>query len=222
MENVVVRRAVAGDNAFLVEAIISAEKSNTSRLGLATLFGSTEEEVRVLVERMLEEEVDGCEFSTSSFLVAEVDGKAVAAVAGWIEGAGEDEMQSTLLKANLIGYTFPAERIQELRTNATVITGIQIPREKDSLQIEYVHVDPAHRGKGLAGRLISAHLAAAAGAAKAQVQAFADNAVAIGLYERLGFRIVRTFASSDPRTILFMPYTEKVLMERDIDQDHGT
>ncbi len=222
MENVTVRRAVAGDNAFLVEAIISAEKSNTSRLGLATLFGSNEEEVRKLVERMLEEEVDGCEFSTSSFMVAEVGGKPVAAVAGWVEGAGEEEMPSALLKANLIGYTFPAERMQQLRANAAVITGIQIPREEGSLQIEYVHVDPAHRGKGLAGRLIDAHIAAAAGATKAQVQAFADNAIAIGLYERLGFRIVRTFASSDPRTILFMPYTEKVLMERDIDRDHGT
>lgn len=217
-----VRRAVSADNAFLVEAIISAEKSNTPRLGLATLFGSTEEEVRKLVERMLEEEVDGCEFSTSSFMVAEVGGKPVAAVAGWVEGAGEEEMPSALLKANLIGYTFPAERMQQLRANAAVITGIQIPREEGCLQIEYVHVDPGYRGKGLAGRLIKAHFAGATGAGKAQVQAFADNAVAIGLYERLGFKIVRTFASSDPRTIVFMPYTEKVLMERDIDRDHGT
>lgn len=207
-----IRPATMKDIPFLVEAIVSAEKSNTPRMGLATLFGQTEEETRSLIAAMLEEEVDGCEFSVSSYLIAEVEGKPAAAVAGWIEGA-EDDMPSGLLKANLIGYTFPAERVAALREKGPIISGIQIDREKDAMQIEYVHTDPAHRGRGLAAALIQAHLVKA-GPRKAQVQAFADNRVAIGLYERLGFAVSRTFASTHPETIRYMPHTEKVLMER--------
>ena len=42
-----------------------------------------------------------------------------------------------------------------------------------ALQIEYVHTDPMHRGRGMAASLIQAHLEKA-GTRKAQVQAFAE------------------------------------------------
>lgn len=216
MTDYVIRAATTADVDFLAEAIISAEKSNSPRLGLATLFGLTEVEARTLIIAMLLEEVDGCEYSISSFLVVEHEGRAVAAVAGWLEGA-EDEMPSGLLKSNLIGFTFPPESIALLRTRADVISGIQIDREMGSVQIEYVYADPGQRGKGLAGKLIKAHLARFPETRKAQVQAFSDNRVAIGLYERLGFNIVHTFTSTNPDTIHFMPFHEKVLMERVID-----
>ncbi len=207
-----IRHAKESDIPFLVEAIVSAEKSNTPRMGLATLLGINEEETRKHITSMLEEDVDGCEFSIRSFLIAEVDGSPAGAVAGWIEGA-TDEMPSGLLKSNLIGFTFPPESIAALRTNAPIIGGLRIDRERGALQIEYVHVDPAHRGKGIAGALINAHLERA-GQRKAQVQAFADNAVAIGLYERLGFSVTHTYTSTHPDTIRFMPHHSKVLMER--------
>jgi len=76
-----------------------------------------------------------------------------------------------------------------------------------------VYADPAQRGRGLAGRLIKAQIARFPEARKVQVQAFSDNQVAIGLYERLGFRIVHTFTSTNPDTILYMPFNGKVLME---------
>lgn len=213
MTGYTIRPATTDDVHFLAEAIVAAEKSNSPRLGLATLFGSSEEEARALIIAMLVEEVDGCEYSISSFFLVEHDGRPVAAVAGWLEGA-EDEMPSGLLKSNLIGFTFPPERIALLRTRGEVIAGIQVDREMGSVQIEYVYAHPDQRGKGLAGKLIQAHLARFPEAYKAQVQAFSDNTVAIGLYERLGFRIVHTFTSKNPDTIRFMPYHEKVLMER--------
>jgi ribosomal protein S18 acetylase RimI-like enzyme len=212
MNGPLIRPATNQDIPFLVETIVSAEKSNTPRMGLARLFEQGEEETRALIAAMLEEEVDGCEFSISSFLVAELAGNAAAAVAGWIEGS-EDDMPSGLLKANLIGYTFPADRVAALRSKAAIISGIQIEREKDALQIEYVHTDPAYRGKGLAAALIRAHIARS-GVRKAQVQAFADNQVAIGLYERLGFRITHTYNSTHPDTLRYLPHNAKVLMER--------
>ncbi|MEZ4790302.1 MAG: GNAT family N-acetyltransferase [Flavobacteriales bacterium] len=208
----IIRQATLGDIPFLVETIVAAEKSNSPRMGLSILFDLSEAGTRKLIGAMLEEEVDGCELSISSFLIAEVDGRPAAAVAGWVEGDGE-EMPSALLKANLIGFTFPPESMALLRERAPIVSGVQIEREKDALQIEYVHTDPAFRGRGLAGELIRAHLAKA-GPRKAQVQAFADNRVAIALYERLGFHITHTRTSTHPDTIRYLPYHAKVLMER--------
>jgi ribosomal protein S18 acetylase RimI-like enzyme len=209
---ITIRSATLADVPFLVEAIVSAEKSNSPRMGLATLFAQSEERTRELIAAMLEEEVDGCEFSVSSFLIAEVAGSPAAAVAGWIEGQEED-MPSGLLKANLIGFTFPAASVVALREKGPIISGVQIEREKGTLQIEYVHVDPMHRGKGLAAALINAHIARSE-VSKVQVQAFADNEVAIRLYRRLGFEETRTYTSTHPDTLHYLPHQSKILLER--------
>lgn len=217
MSGIVLRPADQRDLSFLVEAIISAEKSGTAHLGLATLFGLTEEQVRPLVGAMLQEEVDGCELSVSSFLVAEVDGAPAAALAGWVEGA-EDGPASGLVKANLIGATYPAEALATLRTKAPLLSGVRIDREMHTLQIEYVHVDASYRGLGLTTRLIEAQVRRAARSAapptKAQVQVFANNAVARRVYERSGFTTVRAFTAADPAVADLLPFHEKLLMER--------
>lgn len=211
---ITIRSATLADVPFLVETIVSAEKSNSPRMGLATLFEQSEERTRELIAAMLEEEVDGCEFSVSSFLIAEVAGSPAAAVAGWIEGQ-EDDMPSGLLKANLIGFTFPAAGVAALREKGPIISGIQIEREKGALQIEYVHVDPEQRGKGLAAALIDAHIARCE-VPKVQVQAFADNVVALRLYRKLGFEETRTYTSTHPDTLHYLPHHSKVLLERHI------
>lgn len=212
-----IRTATAQDIDFLVAAIVSAEKSGSQNLGLATLFGLSEAQVAPLIGAMLQEEVDGCELSISSFLIAEVQGRPAAAVAGWIEGA-VDEMPSAILKSNLIGATYPPESLEVLRAKAGVLAGLRIDRQWHALQLEYVHVDPAHRGHGWAGRLIEAHLDKARASApipeKAQVQAFGNNGVAVGLYDRLGFRVARTFTSVHPAITDHLPWHEKLLLER--------
>ena len=214
-----IRPATSADSAFLVEAIIAAEKSNSDKLGLATLFDLREEEVAALIVKMLDEEVDGCEFSTSSFLIAEVDGRPAAAVAGWVEGLADD-MPSRLLKANLIAFTFPKAGLVALQSRAKAIAGIQIEREQGTFQVEYVYVRPEHRGKGLAASLILRHWELAMAANKelrrSQVQAFSNNITAIGAYSKLGFHIARIFRSDDPATADFLPHTEKVLMEKQL------
>ena len=211
-----IRAATMEDVDFLSETILAAEMSGTDRAGLATLFDLTTDQAKDLVVRMLEEEIDGCELSVSSFLVACADDQPVAAVGGWVEGRMED-MPSSLLKSNLIGFTFPKESMQALAERRGAVRGIQIERERDALQIEYVYVRPEHRGNDLAGRLVRAHFAQASdqpGVHKAQVQVFADNASAIRSYERLGFTTARSYRSKDPDTLRFLPWNEKLLMER--------
>jgi len=208
----IIRPAHREDVPFLVDSIVSAEKSNSPRLGLATLFGLSEEETREFVDRMLLEEVDGCEFSISSFLVAEMEGRVAAAVGGWVEGF-PDDIPSSLLKSNLIGFTFPAPVVACLRDKAPIIGGIRIEREPGTLQIEYVHTAREHRGLGLAGMLIHEHVNKAA-SCKAQVQVFANNTAAISLYTKAGFVIKQHYRSAHPDILEYMPHDEKLLMER--------
>ncbi|MBK9764576.1 MAG: GNAT family N-acetyltransferase [Flavobacteriales bacterium] len=135
---------------------------------------------------MLQEEVEGCEFSISSFLIAEREGEPAAAVAGWVEGL-PDKVPSMILKANLLAFTFPMESLVTLRSHGPTLTDLQIEREPHSLQVEYVHVDARHRGVGLAQQLIARHIERARTqeppVKKGQVYLFSNNHPAKALYE---------------------------------------
>jgi len=63
------------------------------KLSYSTFFNLSEEQVRSYIIRMFEEEVDGCEFSLSSYLLYEYEGNPVASVGGWIEGFGGEVHQ---------------------------------------------------------------------------------------------------------------------------------
>ena len=103
----IIRSATVNDVDFLVETVIQAEKSSTGNCGLANYFDVTVAEIRDYLTKMFEEEVDGCEFSMSSFIVIEYEGEVVAAMGGWLEGDNEDEMPSALLKSNLLRIIMP-------------------------------------------------------------------------------------------------------------------
>lgn len=223
MSKQVVRRATVTDVPFLVEAVLAAEKSGTDRAPIARLFGLQEDEVRALLKRMFEEEIDGCEFSVTSSLIAEVDGRPAAAVAGWIEGANEDDMPSQMLRTNLIGFTFPPHAMAAMRAQGPAVASLSIPRKKDSLQIENVYVDPLFRNKGLAAMLINAHMQRVPPQTiLAQVQVFAHNIRAVRLYASLGFRVQGKFLTEHPLANALLPYPEKLLMERPLPWNHGT
>ncbi|MBK6831406.1 MAG: GNAT family N-acetyltransferase [Flavobacteriales bacterium] len=121
------------------------------------------------------------------------------------------------MKSNLIGFTFPPEP-RPAAHQEDVIAGMQMEREAGTLQIEYVYTMPDHRGHGLAGRAIERHVlhSITAGVRKAQVQVFTNNKSAIKAYERAGFAAVRSFRSPHPDVLRYLPWNEKLLMERTI------
>jgi ribosomal protein S18 acetylase RimI-like enzyme len=217
MSQYLFREATMEDVPFLAEVMISAEKSGTDRLGLATLCGISEEELRSLFIAMLHEEVDGCEYSVTSFLIAEYDGRPVAAVAAWIEGQ-PDGVPSMILKSNLLAFTFPPEHLKSLQAHKASLAELQIERERGTLQIEYMHVDHAHRGQRLAGRLIEEQIRRSLTKdpppSRVQMQPYSNHAAALAAYERIGFRKVRTFTGSDAAMGRILPHTERLLMER--------
>lgn len=223
-EEIKIRRATLDDVDFLVDTIVAAEKSGTDNFGLAKLFELSEGEMRTYIKAMLEEEVEGCEFSLTSFLVADHQGKAVSAFAGWVEGQNEDGMSSALLKSNLIGYCLPMENVIKSQSKSDIVRPLQIEREEGTYQLEYSYTMPEYRGKGIMKDIINMHIVdyqqntppphQEGGVRKIQVHVFANNEAAIGTYKRCGFEITKEYNSNNQLVEQYFPYHTILLMER--------
>ena len=217
MNQLKIRRATFGDIPFLGKVVIEAEQSNTDKLSYATLFNIPNSEAYKLIVQMFEEDVNGCEFSVSSYLVAECNDKPVASFGGWIENF-EDQLDSSLLKSNLISFTFSRASIQFLRTKQDLIKGILVKREPNTLQLEHLFVSENFRGLKLADSLIQNHITIAKNLnpslAKVQVQVFANNHSAINVYNRNGFETVKSYKVEDIQILNYLPHNEKYIMEK--------
>jgi len=215
-----IRKATVADACFLADVIVGAEKSFTQKLGLANLFELTEDETRQLIVKMLEENVDGCEFSVSSFFVACHNGKHVGAVGGWPE-AYYDGMPSNLIKSNLINYIFPRENVLKAQAKMEMIKEmLQIERPAGTYQIEYGYVDSDHRGKRITDQLMEAHRSYAKeldrGITLMQVSCFETNQTSIKMHQRNGFRIAKRYVCDNEEIFEYMPHNVKVLLEKEI------
>lgn len=220
MGNYIIRKATCNDIGFLIETIIQAEKGNSNKLGISTLFELTENEVRLYLKAILEEDVEGCEFSVKSFLIAEVNGFAIAAAGGWIEGENEEHMTSSNLKANLLNFIIPNEKLCNILSKSDIIKDLLIPRQIGTLQIEYVYVDKKHRGNSLSNDLINSHINAClhqnSNIKYIQVQVFANNQAALNSYMKSGFKVLHSYDSHDDRILIYLPGKSKLLMQKQI------
>ena len=214
-DNSKIRLAGLNDIDFIVEAIIEAEKSGTDHCGFSTSFGLSEEETKSYLRGMLEEEIDGCEFSLDSFLIYEIDGTPVAAVAGWIEGDNSSDQPSSILKSNLIGYYLPKKNIEVAASLSQYINDLQIERTKGTLQIEYVYCRADYRGKGITKSLIQSHINKF-NVEFAEVQVFGNNENAMALYQKLGFIVKSESVSNLPDIIDYFPSNKKILFNKKI------
>lgn len=214
-----IRNATRDDFSFIADTIIGAEKGNSGKLSFATIFELEEKDVKDLIIGMLEENIDGCEFSPSSYLIADYKDIPVAAVASWIE-CYNGILSSTILKSNLLSFFLEEKQIQSLKLKSQIICDLIIEREAMTLQFEYLYVTKAHRGRGLHERLMNEHLVNAFSVCpeliKAQLRVYENNYVAIRLYEQNGFRKVRSYTSDNNEILDYLPYNTKILMEKDL------
>lgn len=216
----IIRPATVNDIDFLTETVIQAEKSSTGNCGLAHYFDVTESEIRGYLTKIFDEEVDGCEFSISSFIVVEYEGKVVAAMGGWLEGDNEEEMPSALLKSNLLMYIMPKEKILKSRENLGITKDLSIEREWGTYQLEYSYVLPEHQGQFLVQDLMAEHIKRAESygtrVKKMQAHAFESNKVILLINKMMGFKITKRFVSEHPRILEFYPFNTMVLLEREV------
>lgn len=218
MADYVYRDATVDDIPFLVETIIAAEKSGTDTLTYSTIFGLTEAEAQKYLTEMLDEEIDGCELSVSSFLLAEVNNEIVAAIGAWIEC--KDGTPSTVLKGNLLSYTLPHEAIKRSVSLNPMVRELHIEYVPNTIQIGLVYVHASQRGKKLASTMIDRKIdnlladSLEVTPEVAYVQVFGNNIAAIKAYERAGFQTISSKVSSNDKILDYMPFGEKVLMKR--------
>jgi len=217
MNEYLIRNATQKDIPFLADAVIAAEKGNSDKLSFSTLFNLPEEKVKDLLVAMFEEEIDGCEFSLSSFLVAEYNGEVIAASGAWIE-AFEGSMPSQILKSNLISYIFEKESIEFLKTKSHIIKDILIEREPMTLQFEYLYVINQHMGKGIEVKLVSKQeenaLAKSPSLQRAQCQVYKNNIFAVKIALKQGYKIVKSYKSDKQDIFDYLPFNEKIIMEK--------
>ena len=153
MSDFIIRPATVDDAPFLAKTIIEAEKSGTNKLSYATIFGLSEEDVHRYLIDMLEEEIDGCELSVSSYLVAESNGQVVAAVGAWVEG--NEDMPSAIIKANLLKYTLPKECIEKAMNLNRVLREVNIEILTKTIYLTGGFVAKEFRGNRLLGTLMT-------------------------------------------------------------------
>lgn len=210
-----VRRAVAADIPFLVEAALEADRSGGSISTYETLFGLDELGAREALSRVLEEDVAGQELCVSDAVIAERDGRSVGAITSWIEG--EEGLASTLAKAAVLFSTIGEAVEREARPKLAALAEVAIPRTEGALQLESIYVAPSARGSGVLASLV-VHLlderGRRASARRAQILLAGRNAVARRAYEKLGFSVSLTRTGSGPRLLELLGDDSRVLMER--------
>jgi hypothetical protein len=214
----VIREANLGDVPFLVDTIIEAEKSGTDKLSYCTIFGLSVEEVKRYLTEMFNEEIDGCELSVSSFMVAEVNGQVAAAASAWIEGI--DGISSSVLKGNLLSYTLPKKCIEQATSLNPIIRDLHIEYIPNTIQVGSAYVSDNFRGNFLCGFLIRKKienlLKSRPDISEAFAQIFECNLSSIRLCEKLGFRKVMIKESLNDNVLNYLPFNRKILVKNEL------
>lgn len=218
IDKLIIREATLNDVDFIATTIIEAEKSATDKIGPANYFEISEADYRKYLIQMLEEEIDGCEISLSSFAVAEYDGQTVAACGGWLEGDNENKMPSSIIKSNLFAFILPKENLLKSQSKYDIVKDIMIEREMGTYQLEYLYTRPDFRGYQIMNKLNGYHidLAKQKRANKVQIHISDGNRMSIKTCERSGFHVVKKFTSNHPQVKEFYPDNTMLLLEMNL------
>jgi GNAT superfamily N-acetyltransferase len=173
------------DIPFLVDSVINAEKLDTNIISYCTLFNINERVLKEQIKEAFQESMGIIVWDINQWLVAvDEKGNAIAALAHWIENILLDsETQkfkylSFLNKSNLNNPNFEIV-FQALKK-------IQIHREANVCQFDFLYTKPEFQGKGIMSSLIKNAISHHPNS-KFQIQVLECNDKAKRLYEKLGF-----------------------------------
>lgn len=141
--DVTFRPAEPRDVDFCVETIVMAEKSRTDKFSYEQIFDMPESELRRIFREIILEDISGQELALSSFLVGEIQGMVVGAVACWPEIL--NDTASSLLKANVLSYYIPPEKFSKAMPLLEKLSHYQFEHEPDSIQFSSIYVSEEYR-----------------------------------------------------------------------------
>jgi ribosomal protein S18 acetylase RimI-like enzyme len=218
--NISFRSAAPSDKDFLITTIIEAEKSGSNIISYCAIFSINEEELKALLGRILDEDIEGQELYIPGFLIAEVDGEPAAAISAWIEN--ETGMSSNIIKSNLLMYCLDRDTLINATPALQLMNEINVPRSAGALQIESVYTAEKYRGLGLVSKLVDEHIRRNREAGKvfdtAQVILLQNNVSARKAYEKTGFAVVKEKTCADKAILKLLSCDTKILMEKKIKQ----
>ena len=217
-DRIIIRQAEISDIDFIIEAILEADRSDTDRISYCTIFNLSRVEFRKILREILIEDIQGSELCLSDFLVATVEGETAGACCSWIEAI--DGNPSYLIKYSLLSQYLSEDNIEYSKGVGSFIKGLHIDREKQTLQIESVYVNPNFRGLGISGRIINEHFRQKKlqypDLEKAQLIVTDENSSAISAYKKIGFNIIQKFKIDNEMVLKILPSNSLVLMEKNL------
>lgn len=218
MNSIKIRKANLKDIPFLTKTIIEAEKSGTTILSYSAIFGLNEFEIEMLISKMLSEEIEDCELSISSFLIAEENGITAASLSGWLENASG--IPSAVLKGNLLNYFLPRESFEKAAACAKYTKELHIDYVPNSFQIGAGYVAESFRGRQLLGllteELINRLTTQYPSANEIYAQIFDCNIPSLKTYQRAGFEIINTKISKEKKITDYLPSSKKILLKKNL------
>jgi len=213
MAEYIVREANINDIDFIIEAIIEAEKSGSKTLSYSTVFNLGETELKKIFRAMLEEEIDGCEFSITSYLIAEKNNEIAGTIGAWVENKNNP---SSFIKSNLLGYFLPKSSLVYASSEAKVTSDLIIDHVENALSLVIVYIRPSHRGHHLFELLTNEHIKRNEGINELSIQVMSNNLFAINSYEKYGFRKSFEIGSGNEKIKHFLPYNKKMLLKKSL------
>ena len=167
---------------------------------------------------MLSEEIEDCELSISSFLIAEENGITAASLSGWLENASG--IPSSVLKGNLLNYFFPRESFEKAAASAKFTKELHIDYLPNSFQIGAGYVAESFRGRQILGllteELINQLTTQYPSVKEIYAQIFDCNIPSLKTYQRAGFEIINTKISEAKEITHYLPSSKKILLKKNL------
>jgi len=215
IEHLVIRQATKADIPFIIETIIEADKSSTPISSACNILNVTEIEYKTILSNILDENIEGQEFSLSGFLIAELHGKSIGALGSWVEGAVG--VSSYLLYSNILLHYIDKSKIPAILEKFKITKEISFRREEGAIQFEYGYVLENFRRQGVYTKLmtesVKRYYLQDKSIAKVQGICFKDNYKSLNASLKLGFELIESKVSESDEIKKIFPYNEKVLIE---------
>jgi ribosomal protein S18 acetylase RimI-like enzyme len=188
--NIKIRPARPKDASFLAWVIITSGRAHVQRGIWEVILGGTEEDCLAFLQKLVVTKTPHL-FQYSCFLVAEVDGRPVAALGGYDpRSLGYPALRKAVIEVvQKLGMTEP-DKSASARSERVLSC---IPEDVDGAWvIDSVATVPEFRRQGIVSRLLEEILAKGRkqGFHRAQINMYIGNTPAEKAYEKHGFKVV--------------------------------
>tara|TARA_Y100001954_G_C15638936_1_gene516641 strand:+ start:191 stop:850 length:660 start_codon:yes stop_codon:yes gene_type:complete len=219
MANIEVFQATEHDIEFVLEAIINSDKSGSNYNSYCKIFDLTEDGLKNILIKILNESIPNSELNLSSFLIAKQNNTPMCTLSMWVEGVGF--ASNSQIKSSALSYFIGKEKWLEAQDKLRIVSEIELEREPGSVQIESLYVRNEFRGQRLLQKIINFGLnrdqiKKVYTVSKMQVISLKENKTAHKAFCNLGFEKKKSSQSKNQDILSVYNGSGKVLFEKDI------